>query len=139
MLPNITLLTGWCVASPQTPTTLRVAHISSATRPNKTFKHQATLPLLPIPKLEDTCANYLRLLSPLVSSKDLEDTKEIVKWFSGTEGQQLHNKLVRTHVIHLAELLLMIECCSSLSTCPVGAGRGITNLMARGILGHNVP
>jgi carnitine O-acetyltransferase len=71
-------------------------HSSAVSRASKTFKHQAALPPLPVLKLEDTCAQYLRLLSPLVSSKELEHTKEVVTWFSGEEGQQLQNKLVCT-------------------------------------------
>jgi carnitine O-acetyltransferase len=46
-----------------------------------TFSLQHTLPRLPIPSLEETCALYLKSIVPLQSKEEHEKTKRIVSDF----------------------------------------------------------
>uniref|UniRef100_A0A182JUM5 Choline/carnitine acyltransferase domain-containing protein n=1 Tax=Anopheles christyi TaxID=43041 RepID=A0A182JUM5_9DIPT len=50
---------------------------------------QPSLPRLPIPELEKTCARYLAAQQPLLSSDAFERTKEIVNQFSQQDGPKL--------------------------------------------------
>ncbi|KNF06859.1 hypothetical protein PSTG_00175 [Puccinia striiformis f. sp. tritici PST-78] len=51
------------------------------------------LPRLPIPSLEDTCARYIKVLEPLQTPKEHEQTKAVVHRFLKTEGPLLHERL----------------------------------------------
>jgi len=42
------------------------------------FPHQADLPPLPVPTLEDTCARYLDTVRPLLSEAELQHTEAVV-------------------------------------------------------------
>lgn len=42
------------------------------------FPHQADLPPLPVPTLEDTCARYLDTVRPLLSETELQHTEAVV-------------------------------------------------------------
>ena len=42
------------------------------------FPHQADLPPLPVPTLEDTCARYLDSVRPLLSETELQHTEAVV-------------------------------------------------------------
>lgn len=44
------------------------------------------LPKVPLPSLEETMAEYLRVLEPIVTSQQLEKTKALVKQFAGPNG-----------------------------------------------------
>ena len=58
------------------------------------FHFEKSLPRLPIPKLEDTCARYLTALKPLVSVEQLTATRDIVESFRDGAGKALHQQLV---------------------------------------------
>lgn len=55
---------------------------------------QQSLPRLPIPKLEDTCARYLRAQKPLLDNTSYEKTEAFVKEFLNEEGKTLQKSLV---------------------------------------------
>lgn len=55
---------------------------------------QQSLPRLPIPKLEDTCARYLRAQKPLLDTTTYEKTEACVKEFLNEEGKTLQKSLV---------------------------------------------
>lgn len=61
-------------------------------------KHQLSVPRLPIPTLEESCARYLRAAQPLQSSADHAKTKQVVADFckTGGEGELLQEELKRT-------------------------------------------
>ena len=61
-------------------------------------KHQLSVPRLPIPTLEESCARYLRAAQPLQSSADHAKTKQVVADFCkpGGEGELLQEELKRT-------------------------------------------
>lgn len=63
-----------------------------ATKP--TLYYQESLPKLPIPKLEDTLAKYLRTLQPLLDTKDYERVKKIVADFQANLGVELQRRLL---------------------------------------------
>ncbi|KAM5455694.1 carnitine O-acetyltransferase yat1 [Microsporum audouinii] len=58
-----------------------------------TFANQNSLPKLPIPDLESTCAKYLETLAPLQSPEERVATKAAVKEFMEVEGPELQEKL----------------------------------------------
>lgn len=58
-----------------------------------TFSHQDSLPKLPIPDLNDTCAKYLQIVSPLLSPAALLDTQVSVSAFLEKDGPELQDKL----------------------------------------------
>ena len=58
-----------------------------------TFDGQDKLPKLPIPKLEDTAARYLKIVAPLLSAEQLERTKAAVAKFVASDGPTLQRKL----------------------------------------------
>ena len=59
-----------------------------------TKHYQKSLLRLPIPKLEDTCRNYIKTVTPLLTAAELKQTEEVVKAFTAGEGPRLHDKLV---------------------------------------------
>ncbi|XP_552786.3 carnitine O-palmitoyltransferase 2, mitochondrial [Anopheles gambiae] len=54
---------------------------------------QPSLPRLPIPELEKTCARYLAAQQPLLSPDAFERTKELVNQFSRQDGPKLQTLL----------------------------------------------
>lgn len=54
---------------------------------------QASLPRLPIPKLENTCERYLASLKPLLDDESFQKSSAIVKNFQETVGPQLQSLL----------------------------------------------
>lgn len=58
-----------------------------------TFHFQASLPKLPIPKLEASLQRYIDSATPLVSEADLTQTKKVVQEFQDTVGPKLHQEL----------------------------------------------
>ena len=50
---------------------------------------QASLPHLPIPKLEDTCTRYLKAQEPLLSNDQYIKTEKIVEGFKNNEGKSM--------------------------------------------------
>jgi carnitine O-acetyltransferase len=60
-----------------------------------TFSLQYTLPRLPVPSLEDSCALYLKSLIPLQTKEEHEKTKAIVKDFlQGNLSKSLQQRLI---------------------------------------------
>ncbi|XP_051164325.1 carnitine O-palmitoyltransferase 2, mitochondrial-like isoform X2 [Leptopilina boulardi] len=57
---------------------------------------QASLPRLPIPKLEDTCQRYLNAQKPLLTDEQFAKTKSYVDHFLKNEGQTFQNELIAT-------------------------------------------
>lgn len=55
---------------------------------------QASLPRLPIPKLEDSCRKYLDAQKPLLNEEQFEFTKSCVNKFLESEGRTLHKELL---------------------------------------------
>ncbi|EFP74595.1 hypothetical protein PGT21_028718 [Puccinia graminis f. sp. tritici] len=51
------------------------------------------LPKLPIPPLEDTCARYIKVLEPLQTPKEHQETVSVVQRFLKNEGPLLHERL----------------------------------------------
>ncbi|KAJ7574062.1 acyltransferase ChoActase/COT/CPT [Mycena floridula] len=64
------------------------------TKGNTTFAHQASLPKLPIPPLEDTCRRYLKALEALQDEKEHKATKDAVDDFLANEGPKIQAKLI---------------------------------------------
>ncbi|EAN79195.1 carnitine O-acetyltransferase, putative [Trypanosoma brucei brucei TREU927] len=60
-------------------------------------KHQASLPRLPIPTLQDTCDLYLKSIQALVTAEEYVHTKKVVEDFlkGGGSGETLHNLLLK--------------------------------------------
>jgi len=60
------------------------------------MKHYASVPPLPVPKLEQTLTKYLRTLKPLTTPADYAASEQAVKEFiaPGSVGEKLHNMLV---------------------------------------------
>jgi len=48
---------------------------------------QASLPRLPVPKLEDTCRRYLAALTPVLAPEELLKSEKIVHAFRDGEGR----------------------------------------------------
>jgi carnitine O-acetyltransferase len=59
-----------------------------------TFRHQSSLPKLPIPSLEDTCQRYLNYIYTLQSAEEFEISKQKVQEFLLKEGKILQEKLL---------------------------------------------
>lgn len=57
------------------------------------FNQLQALPKVPVPPLEETLSEYLRVLKPIVTVQQYEKTKSIVKQFSSTTGPNLHQYL----------------------------------------------
>jgi len=51
---------------------------------------QASLPRLPVPKLEDSCRRYIAALSPLLTAEELQRSEKIVHAFRDGEGKGEH-------------------------------------------------
>lgn len=60
-----------------------------------TLHFQASLPRLPIPKLEDTCNRYLNAQKPLLNDKELQHTSSCITKFLANEGQSLQKQLLQ--------------------------------------------
>lgn len=58
-----------------------------------TFASQDSLPILPIPDLEQTTERYLKALKPLQSPREHSDTRHAVDEFLRNEGHDLNEKL----------------------------------------------
>lgn len=60
------------------------------------LRNQNELPKLPIPNLEDTLSGYLEWIHPLLSERELEESRKRTALFTGVNGsgEKLHNKLV---------------------------------------------
>lgn len=59
-----------------------------------TMHFQPSLPRLPIPKLEDTCARYINAQRPLLSNEQLEKTTSFVNDFLTKDGVSLQQQLI---------------------------------------------
>lgn len=59
-----------------------------------TFKHQRSLPKLPIPTLEETCREYLKSIVALQTPEEHEKTKVAIKDFLSKEGPILQQRLI---------------------------------------------
>eukprot|EP00735_Rhodelphis_limneticus_P008741 TRINITY_DN2230_c0_g1::TRINITY_DN2230_c0_g1_i1::g.6687::m.6687 TRINITY_DN2230_c0_g1::TRINITY_DN2230_c0_g1_i1::g.6687 ORF type:complete len:666 (-),score=253.86,sp/Q5U3U3/CPT2_DANRE/41.77/0.0,Carn_acyltransf/PF00755.15/1.6e-155 TRINITY_DN2230_c0_g1_i1:260-2257(-) len=68
--------------------------------PIPTMHFQDSLLRLPIPKLEDTCAKYLRAVQPITSEDEFTKTKKIVQEFQAGEGQKLQEELLAWDKAH---------------------------------------
>ncbi|XP_072752082.1 carnitine O-palmitoyltransferase 2, mitochondrial isoform X2 [Anoplolepis gracilipes] len=62
-----------------------------------TLHFQASLPRLPIPKLEDTCKRYLNAQKPLLNDKELQYTSSCISKFLANEGQSLQKQLIHNN------------------------------------------
>lgn len=74
-----------------------------------TLHFQASLPRLPIPKLEDTCRRYLNAQKPLLNDKELQYTSSCISKFLANEGQSLQKQLIHnndenSHTSYISEL-----------------------------------
>lgn len=58
------------------------------------FSLPQALPKVPVPPLEQTMADYLRALQPIVTPQQFERVEKIVKQFSAQPGPKLHEYLV---------------------------------------------
>lgn len=58
-----------------------------------TYHFQKSLPKLPIPDLEHSCAKYLRSVTPLATEAELAVTQRAVDQFLHNEGPSLHKAL----------------------------------------------
>ncbi|XP_017769061.1 PREDICTED: carnitine O-palmitoyltransferase 2, mitochondrial [Nicrophorus vespilloides] len=59
-----------------------------------TMHFQKSLPRLPIPKLEETCARYLAAQKPILPDKVFDNTQATVKKFQETVGKHLQEQLI---------------------------------------------
>ena len=58
------------------------------------WRHQAALPLLPVPDLGQTCVRYLRSVRPLLTDAEFEKTLGAVAAFAvGGQGGELQRRL----------------------------------------------
>ena len=55
---------------------------------------QASLPHLPIPKLEETCTRYLKAQRPLLTDEEYSKTEKIVDQFKNNEGRSMSLSLI---------------------------------------------
>jgi len=55
---------------------------------------QASLPRLPVPKLEDSCRRYLAALAPVLTPEELRRSEKIVDAFRDGEGIREHASLL---------------------------------------------
>ena len=58
-----------------------------------TYASQDSLPILPIPDLEQTAERYLKALKPLQSPREHSDTRYAVNDFLKNEGNELQDRL----------------------------------------------
>eukprot|EP00698_Gefionella_okellyi_P003630 TRINITY_DN13402_c0_g1_i1.p1 TRINITY_DN13402_c0_g1~~TRINITY_DN13402_c0_g1_i1.p1 ORF type:complete len:603 (+),score=134.67 TRINITY_DN13402_c0_g1_i1:88-1809(+) len=56
-------------------------------------KHQTSLPRLPIPSLDETCARYVQYVAPLLPAEKLERTRKAVEEFRTGAGIDLQRQL----------------------------------------------
>lgn len=80
---------------PDTPRP-RVAQPSNgkmASEDGITYASQDSLPILPIPDLEQTAERYLKALKPLQSPREQSDTRYAVNDFLKNEGNELQDRL----------------------------------------------
>ncbi|XP_071561686.1 carnitine O-palmitoyltransferase 2, mitochondrial [Temnothorax nylanderi] len=73
-----------------------------------TLHFQASLPRLPIPKLEDSCRRYLNAQKPLLNNEELQNTSSCVSKFLTSEGQSLQKLLLQknaenSHTSYISE------------------------------------
>ncbi|KAJ3346348.1 Carnitine O-acetyltransferase mitochondrial [Entophlyctis luteolus] len=70
--------------------------VSSPSTRGKLFAHQASLPKLPVPTLQETCATYLRSVRPLVDDAAFAKTTAAVQEFlkPGGKGEELQKRLI---------------------------------------------
>ncbi|CAG5131342.1 unnamed protein product, partial [Candidula unifasciata] len=61
-----------------------------------TYHFQASLPKLPVPKLEKTCERYLAAQLPLLSQQEHKQLQAVVADFQNGKGAELHKQLVAT-------------------------------------------
>ena len=59
-----------------------------------TLHFQKSLPRLGIPKLEETCKNYINSVTPLLTSEELTKTEKLVADFEKGDGMKLHEQLL---------------------------------------------
>ena len=57
------------------------------------YQFQESLPKLPLPKLSDTCERYIKMVRPLLSETELEQTKTAVREFQQGSGVELQQQL----------------------------------------------
>ena len=62
----------------------------------KTFENQGSLPILPIPELNQTCKNFIEWVQPLLSKEEFNKTDKIVKEFTciNGDGEKLQKVLI---------------------------------------------
>lgn len=58
-----------------------------------TFEHEATLPRVPLPTLEETSSRFLDWCAPLLNERQLKQTREAVEDFRGGPGPVLQEAL----------------------------------------------
>ncbi|OAF71990.1 hypothetical protein A3Q56_00248 [Intoshia linei] len=63
-----------------------------------TYHFQKSLPLLPLPKLEDTCKRYLKSLKPLLSNEIYEKTNKIAMNFLSSKDASVLNGICQDFV-----------------------------------------
>ncbi|CAI5724828.1 unnamed protein product [Peronospora effusa] len=61
---------------------------------SSTFRHQTTLPKLPIPKLEETCQRFLASVKALQTPEEQQLTERSVQEFLAHDGPRLHQQLL---------------------------------------------
>lgn len=59
------------------------------------YQFQETLPRIPLPRLEETCDRYLRIVAPLLLDTELAQTRAAVMDFQRGSGPQLQRQLER--------------------------------------------
>ena len=69
---------------------------------------QASLPRLPIPKLEDSCRKYLNAQKPLLNHEQFSNTKLAVEKFLKLDGRLLQEELIKidkmnSHTSYISE------------------------------------
>ncbi|XP_019896694.2 peroxisomal carnitine O-octanoyltransferase isoform X2 [Esox lucius] len=72
-----------------------MAHHVTRSPAERTFQHQDSLPLLPVPCLEGSLAKYLEAVRPFATAEEFQATTAIVKRFGKGVGQDLHQKLLQ--------------------------------------------
>ncbi|XP_062841938.1 peroxisomal carnitine O-octanoyltransferase isoform X2 [Trichomycterus rosablanca] len=61
----------------------------------RTFQHQASLPPLPVPSLEESLRKYLDAVKPFATEDEFRNTEATVKHFAENIGKHLHQKLLQ--------------------------------------------
>lgn len=90
--------TGEANGYPDPPDTPRVrpaqpSNGKMASEGGMTYASQDSLPILPIPDLEQTAERYLKALKPLQSPREQSDTRYAVNDFLKNEGNELQDRL----------------------------------------------